>query len=280
MPPWPVRGMSRPLSAGCSLTLSGVSPCAICQRISPLSRSIALIRPYGGLPSGSPRIAQAAARLRPPRRRGRRGAARHGAAAARRRSAAAGEPRAGDGVARDVPHVGEPRGRRHEPHRADGAGGVDVGDVRFRIVRAALPVRAAQARASAGASGPSILLTTGGVNIGPIAYFFDKLTASARSSGVKSIRVVDRHARALVRRRLGRGRAASANTTRRARRLSGPGVPRSARSAGRSRGRTRTARPASSAARRLSPSRPLTVMSARIGAQGMSMSQMPWWTSW
>src|SRR6478736_7719043 len=37
-------------------------------------------------------------------------------------------------------------------------------------------------------SGPSILLTTGGVNIGPIAYFFDKATASARSSGVKSIR--------------------------------------------------------------------------------------------
>ena len=29
MPPCPVRGMSRPLSAGCSLTLSGVSPCEI-----------------------------------------------------------------------------------------------------------------------------------------------------------------------------------------------------------------------------------------------------------
>src|SRR4051794_22113217 len=37
-------------------------------------------------------------------------------------------------------------------------------------------------------SGPSTLLTTGGVNIGPIAYFFDKATASACSSGVKSIR--------------------------------------------------------------------------------------------
>src|SRR5882672_10744184 len=26
--------------------------------------------------------------------------------------------------------------------------------------------------------------------------------------------------------------------------------------------------------------RPLTTMSARIGASGMSLSQMPWWTSW
>src|SRR4029450_6807908 len=39
------------------------------------------------------------------------------------------------------------------------------------------------------ASGPSILLTTGGVNIGPILYFETSFTASARSSGVKSIRL-------------------------------------------------------------------------------------------
>src|SRR3989442_5864770 len=38
------------------------------------------------------------------------------------------------------------------------------------------------------ASGPSILLTTGGVKIGPILYFETSFTASARSSGVKVIR--------------------------------------------------------------------------------------------
>ena len=38
------------------------------------------------------------------------------------------------------------------------------------------------------ASGPSILLTTGGVNIGPILYFATSFIASACSSGVKSIR--------------------------------------------------------------------------------------------
>src|SRR4029450_3063412 len=35
------------------------------------------------------------------------------------------------------------------------------------------------------ASGPSILLTTGGVKIGPILYFDTSFTASARSSGGK-----------------------------------------------------------------------------------------------
>src|SRR5438046_1950365 len=34
--------------------LSGVSPCAICHRISPLFKSIALICPYGGLINGRP----------------------------------------------------------------------------------------------------------------------------------------------------------------------------------------------------------------------------------
>src|SRR5947208_14889818 len=45
----------------------------------------------------------------------------------------------------------------------------------------------ASARVSS-ASGPSTLLTTGGVNIGPILYFFASSTASARSAGVKSIK--------------------------------------------------------------------------------------------
>src|ERR1700688_1122103 len=37
-------------------------------------------------------------------------------------------------------------------------------------------------------SGPSSLLTTGGVNIGPILYRETSLNASARNSGVKSMR--------------------------------------------------------------------------------------------
>ncbi len=51
---WPVRGMSSPLSAGLCLMKSGVSPCAICHVMSPLSRLIAVSVPYGGLTSGSP----------------------------------------------------------------------------------------------------------------------------------------------------------------------------------------------------------------------------------
>src|SRR4029450_1089017 len=52
--------MFTPFSTGLFFTLSGVSPCAICHLISPLSRSIAVILPYGGLPRGNPRT------VRPP----------------------------------------------------------------------------------------------------------------------------------------------------------------------------------------------------------------------
>src|SRR5216684_4938160 len=54
IPERPVRGIFRPLSAGLFLMLSGVSPCGTCHTISPLSRLIAQLRPYGGLPSGKP----------------------------------------------------------------------------------------------------------------------------------------------------------------------------------------------------------------------------------
>src|SRR5271154_7089143 len=54
VPAWPVFGMFRPLSAGWLRMLSGVSPCATCQVISPLSRLIAASVPYGGLKIGSP----------------------------------------------------------------------------------------------------------------------------------------------------------------------------------------------------------------------------------
>ena len=43
-----------PLSAGLFFTASGVSPWAICHTISPLFRSIALMRPHGGLINGNP----------------------------------------------------------------------------------------------------------------------------------------------------------------------------------------------------------------------------------
>src|SRR5207247_9073737 len=49
----PVRGTFSPFSAGLFRTLSAVSPCAMCQRISHLFKSIALMRAYGGLRSGS-----------------------------------------------------------------------------------------------------------------------------------------------------------------------------------------------------------------------------------
>ena len=53
-------------------------------------------------------------------------------------------------------------------------------------------------------SGPSTLLTTGGVNIGPISYFFDKVHGFGAQLRREVDQIVDRHARALVRRRLGR----------------------------------------------------------------------------
>ena len=53
-PTRPVRGICTPCSFGWFRTLSGVSPWAICQMMSPLFRSIAVIRPHGGLSSGRP----------------------------------------------------------------------------------------------------------------------------------------------------------------------------------------------------------------------------------
>ena len=94
------------------------------------------------------------------------------------------------------------------------------------------------------ASGPSALLTTGGVKIGPILYLDTTFTPSARSSGVKSIRssstnpcrvVVERLAARVERERLRRR-----VRTRPARRPSAPGALRSARAAAPSRDRTRT----------------------------------------
>src|SRR5438094_2384008 len=46
--------------------LSGVSPCAICQTISPLLRSIAVMRPYGGFTKGRPWMFRAGPPPSPP----------------------------------------------------------------------------------------------------------------------------------------------------------------------------------------------------------------------
>src|SRR5262245_56033233 len=54
MPDCPVRGIVTPFNAGLFLTLSSVSPWAICHLMVPRSRSIAVIRPYGGLINGKP----------------------------------------------------------------------------------------------------------------------------------------------------------------------------------------------------------------------------------
>src|SRR5690242_10816920 len=53
-PPRPVFGIFRPFKAGLFLTLSGVSPCGTCQRMVPDFRSMAEIREYGGFTRGSP----------------------------------------------------------------------------------------------------------------------------------------------------------------------------------------------------------------------------------
>ena len=173
-----------------------------------------------------------------------------------------------------------PAGGGTEPHRADRAGRIDVRDVRFRIVRPALPVRAGERSRAAAPSGPSILLTTGGVNIGPIAYFFDQLDGFGAQLGREVDQIVDRHARA--------ARTAAACV--------GNGCVGEYHSPGTSpfaTGRSSIGQigwPVTRSNTYSTPClvgcatalivRPLTVMSARIGAHGMSMSQMPWCTSW
>ena len=105
---------SRPLSSAWFLMSSGVSPCAICHRISPRVMSMALMRPYGGFNIGSPWTLNAS--FGGPRDGSsgvscRRSAGRQLAAAAacgRARAARRARPR--DGVALDVRHLGLGRG--------------------------------------------------------------------------------------------------------------------------------------------------------------------------
>ena len=62
----PVRGIVTPLSAGWFVTASSVSPCTVCQRISPLLRSMAEIVPHGGRMIGRLSMAMRAAPSPPP----------------------------------------------------------------------------------------------------------------------------------------------------------------------------------------------------------------------
>src|SRR5215475_389645 len=123
-------------------------------------------------------------------------------------------------------------------------------------------------------SGPSILLTTGGVNIGPILYREAILSASARNSGVKSIKSsIDEPCRSYAPGFVGNGCVAL---------VFSPGTVDC--STGRSTigqiglpvTRSKTYRNACfvGCATALIVW-PLTVISARIGAHGISMSQMP-----
>ena len=100
-------------------------------------------------------------------------------------------------------------------------------------------------------SGPSILLTTGGVNSGPILCHDATSSASPLELGREVDEIVRGHALPVVGAAASSGTAASANTIRPARRLSAPAVPRSARPACPSHDRTHRETPASSAARRL-----------------------------
>src|SRR5215831_10782465 len=151
--------------------LSGVSPCAICHAITPLLRSIAVMRPYGGLTSGRPctvsdaPLASAAAgpagdsapasAPAPPLRRA-------PAVAVPWTNSISEKPESGDGTNPSAPMLVceyvytmwvsgsyDPPGQLVPP----------VAEGRINV-----------------ASGPSGLLTTWGVNIGPILYRDTSLT--------------------------------------------------------------------------------------------------------
>ena len=149
-PDCPVRGIVSPFSAGWLRTMSGVSPCATCQTISPRSRLIAV------MPSVRRLQQRQALRRRVGVGRARRpvdGASAAPPSTARQRRrigadvlAGAGDvAHAGQRVAGHVRHVGELLVRRRQQaehrHRRERR---HVGDVRLGIERAARPVRAAR----------------------------------------------------------------------------------------------------------------------------------------
>ena len=233
--------MFSPFSAGWLRTLSGVSPCGDLPddlALVEIDRADAAVR---RLDQRQPLHGQ---RRRRCRRRRRRSPSR-----SRRWSRAGQRPCPGDSGMSDARRSAAAPGRACATCalrvRRTGCG--------LGIERAARPV-GAPAPASAivsVASGPSALLTDWRrEDRADAGSATTSLTASARSSGVKSIRSSIDDALPLVRRRLGRERLRRRVPSRPARRLAAPAAPRSARPAGRSRGRTRREMPAWSAARR------------------------------
>src|ERR1041385_1104648 len=129
------------------------------------------------------------------------------------------------------------------------------------------------------ASGPPTLLSEGGVNTGPILYFEISVIASSRSAGVKSIRSsLNTPLRLYAGGLLGIGCVAEYHS---------PGtVPFSTGFSGIG----HTGFPVTRSSTYRNPcllgcataftARPSTLMSARIGADEMSMSHSGWCTSW
>ena len=104
------------------------------------------------------------------------------------------EPRARNRVAGDVAMSENPARRRHESHACRWR----PWKTRTRCAsrdRRSRPASSCRRRpASAAPSGPSSLLTTGGVNSGPILYFFDQLDRFGAQLRREVDQVVDRHA--------------------------------------------------------------------------------------
>src|SRR5437763_7116391 len=155
--------------------LSGVSPCAICQTISPLFKSIAVMRPYGGLMIGRPCTKRPLLLSPPPPTAG----------------PVAGTGLLGSGAWPVMKFMSDLR--RSSGGTSPSALACVFENTYMIFVsgsyeppsQLAPPVAAGRMSV---ARGPSHLLTTGGVKIGPILYFDTNSTACARSSGVKSIR--------------------------------------------------------------------------------------------
>src|SRR5580658_2481488 len=168
-PARPVRGMLTPLRAGLLRMLSGVSPCATCQTIWPLSISIAVMAPYGGLNKGRPCTVSAPLAAAAPSAAG--GGAISKSATPRMKFIS------------DLPFAGGTRPR------------LVTSDLPYTYKRCVCGsydppgqlVPPWQQPISRVPNGPPALLTTGGVKSGPILYFEISCSALAFSSGVKSI---------------------------------------------------------------------------------------------
>ena len=154
------------------------------------------------------------------------------------------------GDAAHVADVGEARRRRHQRVRVmPGVRCLREGDVRLRIVAAARPVGAAAKIADVQRAEQAVdVAEDRRVEQRPrlvARQLSERLRPQLRREVDEVVR--DVHEVARVRRRLGRETAASASTSRRARRTAAPAALRSATPAGRSRDRTRRGRPACSA---------------------------------